>query len=179
MKNKNEYKTISELKEGNRKAFNDIYFKYNRKIYGLARKFHLYHEDAEEIVQETFLILWRRHKQIDPDLSLDAYIYKITYSLIIKAFRKNTQRKAIAEYKIITSDTYVDTLSTLETKQLNELIKQYIDLLPDQRRKIFLMSRYQELSNEEIATKLNLSVRTVESHIYKSLKFLKQLNKEL
>jgi RNA polymerase sigma-70 factor (family 1) len=165
---------ISGLKNGNRLCFDQVFIKYNKKVYGLARKFHLSHEDSEEIVQDVFLTIWRNRVNIDLSLSFDAYVFKISQSYIIKFFRKLAYNKAYHEYALANYRNQDQIISDWESEDLNKVINKYIDQLPDQRKKVFVLSRQKNLSHQEISRELNVSVRTVESHIYKALKFLKE-----
>ena len=162
------------LKEDNYLCFNHLFFNYNKKIYSLARKFKLSHEDAEEIVQEVFIRIWKNRHLINPELSFNAYVFKITQNFILKYFRHKTIQNAYVNYVVTHSKVQEDLVTHLESDNLNSTINNYISKLPDQQKKVFLMSRRDNLSHEEISKKLQISIRTVESHIYKALKFLKQ-----
>jgi RNA polymerase sigma-70 factor (family 1) len=164
---------IRGLKNGNRLYFNQVFLKYNKKVYGLARKLHLSHEDSQEIVQEVFLTIWRSRENINLSLSFNAYVFKISQSYIIKFFRKQANHKAYHEYSLANCINQDQIISDWESEDLSKLINHYIEKLPDQRKKVFILSRQQNLSYQEISCKLNISVRTVESHIFKALKFLK------
>jgi RNA polymerase sigma-70 factor (family 1) len=165
---------ILGLRNGSRPFFDKMFLKYNKKVYGLARKFYLPHEDAEEIVQEVFLTIWKRREELNESLSFNAYVFKISQSYIIKFFRRKAYQKAYSVYALENYNQQDQILSDWEMEDLDNLIDNYINLLPEQRKKVFILSRQQNLSHQEIAVLLNISVRTVESHIHKALKFLKQ-----
>ncbi|OFX57796.1 MAG: hypothetical protein A2066_14430 [Bacteroidetes bacterium GWB2_41_8] len=130
--------------------------------------------EAEEIVQNFFVRFWQRHQQIVPSDSLKNYLF-----LSVKNGSLNYLKHKKIEEKYIRSmselannhliyepDVYVET-------ELQEKIKNAIDLLPEKCREIFIMSRIRGLKNEEIASELNLSKRTVETQISKALKVMR------
>ena len=129
---------------------------------------------AEDISQNSFMKLWLNRFTLQPGLSVKNYLYVIARNEAINYLR-SAQTKNVglgAQQDIHQQDpTVADWTSFAET---NALLKNKIEALPPQRRTIFKMSRYEHLSNIEIAVKLNLSVRTVEKHIELALKDLRR-----
>lgn len=163
---------IENLNKGDKRSFEKLFFMFNKKIYFLARKFKLSHQDAEEIVQDVFMILWSKRESLNQEYSINAYIFKITQTKILKYFRKRNVEQAYLEILSNMPKVHDDSPS-VESFDLQSIINQYIDELPYQQKKVFILSRQENYSHEDIARRLNISVRTVESHIYKSLKYLK------
>lgn len=167
-------KIIKNLRQGKREAFNEIFHLFSDRIFKLARKMHLNHEESEEIVQDVFLIIWEKRKFLDVDKDFRAYIFKIAKSLIIKNFRRKSLYFAYQEYVQSEPITFhSDTESLVDYQNLLELLENEISRLPESRRQIFLLSRRENLSNDEIARQLGISRRTVENQIYRTLKLLK------
>ena len=129
---------------------------------------------AEDIAQNSFMKLWLNRFTLQPGLSVKNYLYVIARNEAINYLR-SAQTKNVGlgtQQDIHQQDPTVDDwMSFVET---NTLLKNNIEALPPQRRTIFKMSRYEHLSNMEIAVKLNLSVRTVEKHIELALKDLRR-----
>src|SRR5690606_28120861 len=105
---------VSELRNGNKSAFQSIYHKYADKIFNVSRGFHLEQEESEEIVQEVFLTLWEKKYLLNENLSLNAFLLTITKNKII-----NYQKKKIHELK--RNRTFIEYNST-STSAENELI---------------------------------------------------------
>ena len=169
---------IAKIKNGDSAAFKMVYEGYGRKIYNVARKFNLSHEDAEEIIQETFFKIWNNKEKINLSLSFNAYIYTIAKSILLNHIRKNAT--------IITYRQYIKPPEAVNTTEdevlfadLERNFNLFLNALPPQRKMIFIMSKFQDLSNDDIAVKLNLSKRTVENQLYRALNSLRTDMKEL
>jgi len=163
------YYLIKLLKKGNTHAFNEIYRIYVKKVYYFTFKFTHNHNISEEIVQEVFFKLWQYKENIKNELSFESLIFTITLNQIRKYFRKKKiLEKFINQSNFITNYNY-----NIDYIQLSEIIDTLIERLPEQRRKIFIKSRLQGLSNEEIANELNLSKKTIENQLTSALKFIR------
>jgi len=167
-----------EFEEQNNFTFDELFHKYSKKVYGISKSFCLSHQDAEEIVQEVFIKLWNNIKNLDPTFSIQAYIISITKNSILNFLRKKAVRQ-----------NYLQDLARSNQKNKNHVedfiyyndllskLNQCINNLPPQRQKIFTMVCFEGFSSEEISSKLHLSKRTVEHHLYIANKFIrKQLN---
>lgn len=134
-------------------------------------------EDAREIVQETFYRVWKYRQNMNASLSFKAYIITIAKRLIFNQAKKRLHELAYQEYYI--KRHHDDRINELEDylnfQELDNRIQSGIDSLPPKRREIFILSRHQGLSNQEIADKLNISVSTVENHMNKALKHLREI----
>ncbi|HCY40770.1 MAG TPA: RNA polymerase sigma-70 factor [Prolixibacteraceae bacterium] len=165
---------IVRLKNGDQTAFELLFHFYYPGLVMYSTQFTTDRMEAEEIVQNFFVRFWQRHQQIVPSDSLKNYLF-----LSVKNGSLNYLKHKKIEEKYIRSmselannhliyepDVYVET-------ELQEKIKNAIDLLPEKCREIFIMSRIRGLKNEEIASELNLSKRTVETQISKALKVMR------
>lgn len=161
---------IKLLKKGNIHAFNEIYKIYSNRIYLFSCK--LLHDKylAEEIVQDVFFKLWQYKSNIKDNLSFDSFIFTITYNQIRKYFR----RKKIIEKFISSENTIVENYKlNVDYITLSKIIENLIEKLPEQRRKIFVKSRIEGLSNDEIAIEMKISKKTVENQLTSALKFMR------
>ena len=170
---------VSEVKKENTSALQSIYHKYADKIFNVSRSLHLDHEEAKEIVQEVFLTLWEKKHLLNENLSLNAFLLTITKNKII-----NYQKKKVNELKHNRAFIEYNSPSTSAEDEvifhdLQKLALQFIDSLPNRKKQIFMLSRREGLSNEEIAELLQISQRTVEYNIYqaeKSIRYFLQEN---
>ena len=134
-------------------------------------------EDAEDIAQDIFVKLWDNPEIWENKETWDSYIYTMARNQIYNFLKHqsvelNYQEKLSQE----NSPSYeFDMYDKLYAKELQLLIKLTLDNMPEQRRKVFSMSRQRGMSNQEIADNLQLSVRTVERHIYLALQELKKV----
>jgi len=176
-----ESKLITALQKGDIFAFNELYKKYSQKVYNFTIK-HLEHEeDIEDLIQEVFITIWNRRKDINETQSFNGYLFTITLNSIRKFYRKKAKHRKLTEKWMILNDPHSDiTLDTIEFKSINEVAQKIIDQLPPKRKEVFILSRQQGLRNEEIALKMKISKKTVENHLNLALKELrKQLVQEV
>lgn len=167
--------TIIKFKEGNTEAFDKIYRQFSNKIYhfvlGLTKDEHV----SKDIVQEVFINLWDKSDLVNQDLNFDNYIFTITYNSIRKYFRRKAIETKAFDYFLKNSPEVIeDGDKDLIFKELIEIAYKTIDNLPPQRKKVYTMSKQEGMKIKEIADKLSLSPRTVENHLAKALKFLKE-----
>ncbi|MCL4547738.1 MAG: RNA polymerase sigma-70 factor [Bacteroidetes bacterium] len=162
---------LESVKKDERTAFKELYRRYWSKLYIYAYNVLKDKNTCEDIIQEVFTDLWLRRKNLQIE-NLSAFLYKAVKFQIFKQFR---QKKLIERH----TEQFEDFISehrveeSVEYKELNKRIENLTAQLPEQRRIIFRMSRNEELSNKEIAKKLNLSVQTVKNQISHALKSIR------
>lgn len=166
---------VSGLKGGDEKSFCELYNFFKPKIFYTSKKMNLSSEDAEETVQEVFLIIWKNRHNLNCELSFNAYLITILKSIIIKKAKKEARRMAYEVYEISTMETSSnETEKQIEYREFEEISHAEVEKLPKTQKEIFKMKNYENLASGEIAEKLSISKRTVESHIYAATKSVKQ-----
>jgi len=166
---------VTQLKNDSRKAFEEIFKKYADRIYYFSIKYLKSKEDAEEITQEVFVRLWNRRFDLKTELSFSSYLFMIAKNAVIDMLRKR-QKESVFNEEInpsVESTLYEDNKS-VEYKELNNIIQNSIADLPLKRRQIYLLSRDEGLTYKQIAEKLDISIKTVESHMRLALQQLKK-----
>jgi len=168
---------LLKLKEGQSSAFELLFWKYNAKLYNFVYNILYDKSLAEDITQSAFLKIWERREDIDPDKSFSAYLFVIARNLVFK----ETERLIHEGNYIIASkeqegntETDNQTSEKLDATFVEQYIDKIIEQLPPSRREIFILSRKNGFSNKEIAQRLAISEKTVETQIYRSLQFLKE-----
>ena len=170
-----EQQLVDRLSQGDEKAFEELYRLFSKKIYHTARKMNLCHEDAEGVVQEVFLKIWKNRVDLDPSLSINAYLITIVRSLVIKKAKKEARFFAYQQYNIpLYPDITNRTEDDLIYADLHQISSEMIYELPNGQKQIFIMRNMEYLSIDEIAGKLNLSKRTVENQIFRATKSIKE-----
>lgn len=162
---------LVKLRDGDEQAFIQIYNQYRSKIYAYALSLVKSADTAEEIVQQVFIKIWQKKEQINPDLSFNAYLKKITLNHVLNYLKKASREKTLQEQ--IFNYTEAGTAGAddyLLEKELRKIYIAAIEQLPAQKKLIYHMSRTQELSHEEIALKLNISKNTVKNHMVEATK---------
>ncbi|MEM1134960.1 MAG: RNA polymerase sigma-70 factor, partial [Bacteroidota bacterium] len=127
---------------------------------------------AEDIVQEVLLDFWNRKAWLSITVKIETYLSKAVAFKCIDYLRKHKSVTNVALSNNI--DDASDLLGIVDRTALQEQISKAINMLPPQCRTIFLLSRYEELSNKEIAAQLGISVKTVENQMTKALKILRK-----
>lgn len=168
-----DYSLINLLKEGNERAFKEIYLRYWKDIYKTAHlKIH-HKELAEELTQNLFVDLWKRRETIQID-SLSCYLFgSLKYSIInhykSQLVQEKYQNHLSAQPQRTTSST--DELVIL--RDLSNALDEGIALLPKKTGQIFKLSRIENRSTKEISRELNISEKSVEYHITQSIKSMR------
>lgn len=165
---------VEKVKIGDESAFKMLYDRYSDKIYSVARRMYISHEDAEGVVQDTFMTIWRKRSDLKPDLSFNSYLITIVKSKVIKMSHKNARWVGYHNYAISHHNFSInDTADQLILSDLSEFSNKMIENLPKKQRQIFKLKYFEDLTPEEISEKLNLSKRTVENQIYRATKTIK------
>jgi RNA polymerase sigma-70 factor (ECF subfamily) len=167
--------TIERLKKGEIKAFDDVYEKYARRIYVFALKYLKNKDEAEELVQSTFLKVWEKRKTLKSDTSFKSYIFTITFNEICNLFRRRKSfatfyHEEITQSSDISYETeeQIDFGSTL--KQLDIIVRK----LPEKQQMVFIKSRIEGKTSKEIASETGLSVGTIDNYISDSVRFIRK-----
>lgn len=129
--------------------------------------------DAEDIVQEVFIQIWERRKELRSDCSFQSFLFTCVKNRVLNRIRK---RKATIQFQDVDLDLLVDDSiknpdSIFEVKE--KTASELLGTLPPTQKQIFSMSKLEGYSHQEIAKMLNISIRTVEHHIYLAKKQLK------
>lgn len=167
-------KLFARISHGDEEAFTIVYNKYHKLIYVLAYRYLMSVEMAEDVVQHVFTRLWEYRSELCVSISLKNYLFTMTKNHVLNLIR-NENSALIKNYEIVQAiPVYEDDLiEKLEEKEMMSLFYQAVELLPPQKREICLMKIKEELSNQEIADKLKLSINTVKTHYSEALKLLR------
>ena len=166
---------VVSLRNGDTGAFAEIYERYWDKLLVYTMRVIRRQPDAEDIVQELFVSIWRRRQEIDIEMALSTYLYNSARYLAIRHIEKNS--------------TYSDYLQRLASRiageeepgieaeifgrELEGQIDQLIRELPEKMQEVFILSRRHHLSYKEIAERLSISEETVRKQVHKSLQILR------
>ncbi|MFV0591716.1 MAG: RNA polymerase sigma-70 factor [Draconibacterium sp.] len=178
--NENEPQLIEKLKVGDEAAFKIIYNNYFSRLYYFVFEFIPIKDAAENIVQDTFYILWTKRKELKDNTNLSSYLYTIAKNNSLYRLRdKRYKQKLFSNLTDLTElELNTETLETIDTSlfafhEIEKIIEETLNELPPQCKKVFELSRFSEMKNREIAEELNISLKTVEGHISKGLKIFR------
>lgn len=163
------------IRKGDMLAFDAIYELYCKRLYGFVLRYIKQEADAEEIVQEVFIKIWEARSKIDVFSSFESFIFTIAYNSAISLLRKRVTEKKYLEHlgSLQQIDNGNAIIDEIQFNQLNEKIQSLLNELTPRQKEIFLLSREDGLTHDEIAKKLNISANTVKNHMVTVLSFLK------
>lgn len=163
---------LKRLKAGEEKAFEDLYWTYSPQVYNFINSLLFDKSLAEDLTQNVFLKIWEKHEQIELELGITAYLFTIARHLVFKETDGIPSVSTLHVENIDLSDNSKEEQQH-EVNSLLEYIDHLIENLPPARREIFRLSRLEQLSNKEIAHKLSISEKTVETQLYRSFQYLR------
>jgi RNA polymerase sigma-70 factor, ECF subfamily len=179
-KNKIELLQFNAFKSGNEIAFEYFFNKYYNGVLGFSMEFVSDIEDAKGITQESFINLWVNREQIETTNGIKSFLYTYAKSKSLNHIRHNSVKEKYKNKKLNEQEKLLNIevlnaldFDTLSISELETLILNSIEGLPDKTKEIFVKKRFHNKKNKEIAEELNLTVKTVEAHITKALKILK------
>lgn len=165
---------VIRIRNDNEDAFKELFDRYSRKLYYFALRYLHNNEESEELVQTVFINLWEHRKSLDENLSVKSYIYRSAVNYIYNHLKKAALRARFIDSELVKGKITSDlTYEQILLNDMDRSINSIIDTLPRQQKKIFLLSRYENLTHQEIAEKLDLSVRTVENQVFRALKVIR------
>lgn len=163
---------LLQIADGNEKAFAVLVERKWNNIYLQALTYLKSTQAAQDMVQDVFIKIWQNRKKL-PDLeSFDSFLFIIARNQIISALRKKTLFPLGPDDLEIEEKNYLPD-KVLSQKNLAALIARGIDLLPQQQKKAYLLSRDQGLSHEEIAATMQVSKEAAKKNICRALNFLR------
>ncbi|WP_316792422.1 RNA polymerase sigma factor [Pedobacter frigoris] len=166
---------LSLLKEDNNDAFNEIYARYWDVVYAVACKKLLDKEEAKDVVHDMFLLIWLKRNSIQITTTFAGYIYVILKNKLTDLSRRRIlQLKHSNETIKSESGTEENVFERYASKDMVSQLQLEIENMPVGMRKVFLMSREEQLSVNEIANKLSISSQTVKNQITSALKRLRE-----
>jgi RNA polymerase sigma-70 factor (family 1) len=161
------------VKQNDVKAFEELYNRYWPALVNTAYKKLSSREKAEDIVQNIFIDIYQRRTTIELTISLKAYLNQALKFKILNEYRAKNISSKYQKHLFFNPDCKNDLANALEAKELELEINTILNELPEKCKQVFLLSRKESLSNRNISARLNITVSTVEKHIGKALKTLR------
>lgn len=162
------------LRDGDEKSFEYIFHYYYNQIYTFVLRTLFDKTFAEDITQSVFISLWEKRKIIDPEAGVAPLLYTIARNHIYRQTEQLLLKHKYEQYQQENMQENSDIEADVNNRFLENILSELIEKLPPNRRRIFLLSRKENLSNKEIASRLHISEKTVETQIRRSLIFLRE-----
>ena len=155
-------------------SFEKMFLIYRVKIFNFSYKYLRSREDAEEVVQDTFVKIWENRATLNEDLSFNSYLFTIAKNIIINKVRKKVAEPRVFDTIVEHSAQDESTENEIIYRDITSVAERAIQNLPAQRQLVYNLSRKDGLTYEEIGTQLGISSRTVEAHLRKALKSIRE-----
>lgn len=162
------------LREGDAEAFEEIFITYFGKVKYFINGLLKSDADAEELAQDVFVKLWINKQFIDPQKSLNAYIYTMARNAALNHLKSiSVHSNYLKEYQ--QEESACVTEESIHAHETELLIELSVSNMPPQRQTIYRMSRNEGITNEEIAKKLGITKKTVENQLSLALQELRKV----
>ena len=163
---------VKALKKGDSTAFEAVYKAYSGLLRTYATNILQDTDAAYEVVQDAFMAIWLNRKSLDDTKSLRNYLLRAVHKNSLRLIKAEEIRRAREEKAM--EEQMMDWEEVPVSSQRNELLIPAIERLPEQSRKVLQMSYWEEKKNAVIADELSISIRTVETILYKVKKKLRK-----
>lgn len=170
MTRKEERLLLNALGNSDRKAFAVLYNLYAGKCLHFVTSVLKDDEVSKDITHDIFVKVWLKRDLISKVDSFSSYLFKMVRNAVMDSLESAVIRRRFILESLVMSEefcSYVDEKVSLDELQM--LVFNAVNKMPEQRRRIFMMSRYSGIPNVKIAEILGLNIRTVENHITNAL----------
>ena len=164
---------IKLLRKGEEISFNYLIDKYHHKLCVYADSLLNDSDLAEDIVQNVFIKVWEKREFLREGTSIQSFLHKLVYNEFIDHYRKHSRVIPLEKKHIDELDFMTLEENNTHINRINEIVKLEVNRLPDKCKHIFLLSKKEGLTNVEISDHLGISTKTVEYHIAKAFKIIR------
>jgi RNA polymerase sigma-70 factor (ECF subfamily) len=166
---------VKQLRWGSELAFTPLYDLYSKQLYRNILRMVKDEDVAQELLQDLFLKIWESQSSIDPEKSFRSFLYKVAENLVYMHFRKLSKDKRLIERLILSANVFENNVEDgIISKETNNLLKQAIEHLSPQMKKVFTLCKLEGKSYEEVSKQLGITTSTVSNHIVKANKAVKR-----
>jgi RNA polymerase sigma-70 factor, ECF subfamily len=172
---------VEKLRAGDLASYKQVFDIYYKDLLKYANRFLNDIESSRDLVQEVYCYMWEKRSTLSIESSLDSYLFRAVRNACINQIKRNKLKaNYIQEFMLSVNSEGTFAIErksgydNLVEQDLKEMIESIVESLPAQRGNIFKLSRFKGLKNQEIADMYNISVRTVETQIFKALKVFRE-----
>lgn len=162
---------VRQIKESNYRSFQILFEKYYGRLCAYAFEIVKNKEASKDVVQELFIKLWNDRHKLEIQNNISAYLFRACKNSSLNYLRKENSRARMFEHRDL--PTHEINRDFLEEEEFIAFVNECINELPERSKQVFMLSRFEDLKQKEIAEKLNISVKTIKNQIWKSLQYLR------
>ncbi|MBI5359071.1 MAG: RNA polymerase sigma factor [Planctomycetes bacterium] len=170
---KNDDELMESFQQGDAVAFEALYHRYKTPIFSFAYRYTNNTNDAEDIAQQTFLKLFQAHSQYKKLSNFKSWLYAIARNLAVD-MKKSAWSRKVDINTPETDDASKNARPEWEKKEIAAIVQAAVNALSEDQREVFILSKYQDLSYNEIAEICGCSTDAVKQRIFRSHQILKE-----
>lgn len=165
---------ISALRKGSIKAFEKIYAHYYERLCNYLLNYSQDRSKIEDVVQETFIMLWNKRKSLNIHSSLSNYLYRTAHNKMMDAYREKGRTDTFLMEYYHTALIRAEKKEDEYKKNLLQKLKACMQSLPQRCREVFTACKLSKKTNQEVAQEMDIALKTVEGHVSKGYRLLKE-----
>ncbi len=170
-----EAEIIERIRNGNIEAFETIFRAYYQPLCIFSLRYLKRTDLAEEIVQDIFVNIWDKRSTLNVETSLKSYLYRAVHNNSLKFLQHKKVIDKHAQRIVDRKESYYsEPVNNIQLEEFSKLLETAFTSMPQKTKQIFELSRNEGLKYNEIAEKLEISVKTVEAHMGSALKILRE-----
>jgi RNA polymerase sigma-70 factor (ECF subfamily) len=174
-----EKQVLANLSQGSESAIEMLFKTYYQPLCQYAYSFLRDKDEAEEVVQASFINIWDRREELSIQTSVKSYLFRAVRNSCLNVIKHQRVKKEHETHELAKGEPVHEGASEgVTTSELERRITAAMKALPEQCRLVFQLSRFEELRYAEIAEQLNISVKTVENHMGKALRIMREQLKD-
>lgn len=166
-------KLAKQIKQGDIRAYELLFKAHYQALCNFANTYLNNIAESEDLVQEVFVKIWDKHNELNVTTSIKSYLFQAVKNSCFNHIKHQKVQRKHKEHLFHHSESSIDTTNQIEVKQLSLRIEEAIEKMSEKRKEIFYLSRHEGLKYQEIADKLNISIKTVETQMGLALKHLR------
>lgn len=157
---------INAIAQRDKRIFEVFYKKYYQQLFAVAYRYVGHTQIAEEIVHDVFITIWNKAEQLNIQYSMKSYLFKSVVNTSLNFLKKEKIAHAKQEAYMAVQDEATVTDDLIEADEiLLKNLEHALEMLPDKCRQVMYLSRFGKLKQQEIATQMDISVKTVKNHL--------------
>lgn len=169
-----DHKVYQRLREGDMEAFRQIFDAFSGRIYTVALRILKEEQMADEVVQDTFIKLWQSREDVDPTKDLWPFLFVMAKRICFNELRA-LRYDSKAQKELLRRMNHLQEDHRMALREMEQLLKDSVVKLPPRQQQVWIMSREEGKSHQEIAEELGISPNTVKNNIVQTLKTLRDV----
>ena len=170
---------MRDVRDGNLQLLGSLFEKYQTPLFNFFLRLTWDRQLSEDLVQDVFFRILKFRQTYRGDTSFTTWMYQIARNVRVDSYRKRKPESAMNEELASSADTRPSPAEQLQTSEQETLLRRAIARLPEDRRELLILTRYQNLTYEQIAELLDCQAGTVKTRVYRAMQELKQVYLEL